>query len=95
MNWKYDGTLQEHHLKYKNSILAKIQTRPRKRGGITVITLISGIYFGWRTQKKLEKLNKEWIAYRKKFKTREEAEIYISRKKKEVLKFIESREKEG
>jgi len=95
MRWKYSISVQEHQLVYQESVLARIQMLPKKRGGYKVTTLISGIYFGAKKQKYLEKRNREWVAYRKKFHKKENAERYISRKKAEVLRFIKAREKEG
>ena len=95
INWKYDNVLHEYQLLYQNSVLARIQTTPRKKGGVVVKSLISAIYFGYKRQEYLEKHNNEWVAYRKKFKERDLANAYINRKKDEISRFITIREKEA
>lgn len=95
MNWKYETAIQEHQLSYQKSVLARIMVGLMKRGGFKVTTLISAIYYGNHKQRRLEKRNREWVALRKKFKDKESAELYITRKKAEVLRFIAAREKEG
>ena len=95
MNWIYESLGQEHQLVFQKSILARIVISFTKKGKFVAITMISGIYFSAKTQERLEKEKKEWVAYRKKFKTKSDANEYVKRKKEVVLKFIKSREKEA
>ncbi len=95
MKWKYESLTQEHQLVYEKSVLVKIQLYPTKKGHYKVTTMISGIYYGQRIQKKLEKQKKEWVAYRKKFADKTSANEYINRKRDEVLRFVKAREKEA
>ena len=95
MQWKHEPLVQEHQLLYNQTILARIQLVPVKKGGFKVVTLISGIYFGTRLQQELERQKKQWVAYRKKFADREQANLYIARKKEVVTKFVTAREKEA
>jgi hypothetical protein len=95
MQWRYDSQIQEHQLAYNKTILARIQVTPLKRGGMKVVTMVSGIYFGRKTQEELEHQKKQWIACRKKYKDKDSANQYIARKKEAVLRFILAREKEG
>ena len=94
MKWKYDSLIKEHKLNYNDSVLSRIQLVRTKKDKYIAITLVSGIYYGIKKQEELEKKNKEWVAYRKKFKDRTMANSYIERKKKAILLFINAREKE-
>ncbi|NUM36888.1 MAG: hypothetical protein HUU50_20275 [Candidatus Brocadiae bacterium] len=95
MNWKYESLTQEHQLIDGKSILVKIQLYPTKKGNYKVISIISGIYYGQKIQKKLETQKKEWVAYRKKFPNKTQANEYINRKREAISRFIKARESEA
>lgn len=95
MIWKYEGLVQEHQLIDGKTIIARIFLNPTRKGKFRVTTLISMIYFGQKKQKYLERHKREWLAYRKKFDTKPNANQYIDRKKEIILRFVKIREKEA
>ncbi len=94
MNWKYDNIMQESQLLDGGSKLARILIIPRQKGGVIVKSLVSFIYYGTRRQEKMEKQKKEWVARKRKFKERKDAQKYVEIKKEEIQRFILAREKE-
>lgn len=94
MNWKYDNIMQESQLLDGGSKLARILIIPQQKGGVIVKSLVSFIYYGTRRQEKMEKQKKEWVARKRKFKERKDAQKYVEIKKEEIQRFILAREKE-
>ena len=83
-----------HVLEDAGTPLSKIFLRETKAPAnkYRVKTLVSFLYFSPMAQRRLERAGKEWKVVDRKFKRRDDAERYVTRKKQEVLRFIKSRE---
>ena len=96
MKWEFNEVLQVHELCDESGTLAKIylSEKPKNNRPFRARTLISGLYYGDRKMSRLDRSRKEWVTKLKKFRSRDELDSYLRRKKEEIQRFIQSREKE-
>ncbi|GEM_PF-1385971 len=94
MEWTFDQVRNVHLFQDAGTQLAKIFLRRSEKGKkkFRVKTLVSFLYFSSRRQKQLERSRKEWATTNRAFDSREDAQRYIDRKKKDVARFIQQRE---
>lgn len=87
---------QVHDLSAAGATIARIYVseKPKNRRPYRARTLVSVLYYGTRRLEQATRTNKEWVTGQRKFRTREELEVYIARKKAAVERFIRAREKE-
>jgi hypothetical protein len=94
MQWTNDHKNRLFRLEENGTDLARIHLAEKGKGPnpFRVKVLVSFIYFGRITQRRLEKANKEWKVTARKFADRDRALGYIRVKKKEIEEFIRQRE---
>lgn len=94
MHWTSDDRDRTFRLVDDDIDLARIHLseKPGTARPFRVKVLVSFLYFGRITQRRLEKARKEWKVRRRDFPTEERALRYVERQKQDVLAFIRRRE---
>lgn len=94
MQWTSDTRGLSHALDDNGTELARmhLSDKPDRKNRFRVRVLVSFLYFGRRTQKRLERSRKEWKSITRKFPTEAEARKYMETKKAEITRFVIQRE---
>ncbi|MBI4615655.1 MAG: hypothetical protein HY720_18705 [Planctomycetes bacterium] len=97
MEWRFNPMLSVHELASNGTVLARIYVseKPRNRLPFRAKSLVSALYYSSRTMARLDRKKKEWVSGARKFRTREALDEYLKRKKAEIERFIQARERES